>query len=261
MNRSGREDRGREVADLCRPRRRPALRYLPFLPAALLLWAGCAHDRRSLDPQLLAGLAAADHGAGVADAYRVAFPDVLEVAVAGRPDLGCRAAVEVDGCATLGALGRPRVQGQSVAQITRLIADEGELPAEDVTVRVAAYNSQKVYLFGQVNNLQRALPYRGPETVLELLQRGGGITARAAPDDVWVVRPHVAEGTRPEVFHIELRAIVLDRDPRTNLRLQPFDQVYVGETRQAKLERCLPPLLQPTYQRLAVQQAGGSGLK
>jgi protein involved in polysaccharide export with SLBB domain len=193
---------------------------------------------------------------GALEAYLVGCPDVLEVAVAGRPDLGCRAPVAVDGCVDLGALGRPRVEGRTPPAIARELAGPAGVPADRVVLRVAAYNSQQVFLFGQVNGVQKAVPYRGPETVLDLLQRTGGLTPGAAPEDVYVIRPHLVDGTRPEVFHVDLQAIVLKHDPATNLRLQPFDQVHVGETRQATVEHCLPPGLRPLYQALCGQSSG-----
>ena len=72
----------------------------------------------------------------------------------------------------------------------------------------------------------------------------------AAPDDVYVIRTRIAEGHRPEVFRVDLHAIVLKHDQHTNLRLQPFDQIHVGETRQALVERCIPPCLRPLHQSL-----------
>ena len=63
-----------------------------------------------------------------------------------------------------------------------------------------------------------------------------------------MIRTRVAQGQRPEVFHVDLRAIVLRHDQRTNVRLHPFDQIHVGETRQARVERSIPPWLRPLYQ-------------
>ena len=66
--------------------------------------------------------------------------------------------------------------------------------------------------------------------------------------DVHVIRSHVADGHDPEVFHVDLRAIADGKDTSTNVRLRPFDQVYVGQTRKAALERCVPPWLRPAYE-------------
>ncbi len=187
---------------------------------------------------------------GVAERYLVRCPDVLDLEVAGRPELTGRRPVGLDGRIDLGSYGRPRVEGKALPQIVLLLAEETGRRPEDLRVRVADYQSQHIYLFGQVIGWQRAVPYQGQETVLAVLQRVGGITPGAAPDDVYVVRPHIQAGKRPEVFHVDLAAIVVKHDPRTNIRLQPDDQIYVGETRQARIEKCIPPWLRPVYQAL-----------
>ena len=61
--------------------------------------------------------------------------------------------------------------------------------------------------------------------------------------DTRPVRPNVAAGKRPEVFPIDLEAILLKHDRRSDLTLEPGDQVYVGETLRSSWGRCLPPWL------------------
>jgi hypothetical protein len=82
------------------------------------------------------------------------------------------------------------------------------------------------------------------------LRRVGGIAPGAEPNDVYVVRAHVADSQRPEVFHVDLKAILLRHDDKTNVRLLPFDQIYVGESRQAQIDRWVPPWLRPVYEAL-----------
>jgi hypothetical protein len=84
--------------------------------------------------------------------------------------------------------------------------------------------------------------------VIDLLQRTGGITPGAAPNEAYVIRARVADEQPPEVFHIHLSRILLDSDQRTNIRIQPFDRVFVGETRRASLQKCIPPWLRPYYE-------------
>jgi protein involved in polysaccharide export with SLBB domain len=220
------------------------------LAVVLCLAAGCATGRPHVDQAVQAERGGPARNHGVAAQYQVRCPDVLEVGIDGRPDLAARVAVGPDGRVELGGLGRVRVEGESTAEVARGVAAAAGVPAGAVHVRVAEYNSQQVYLFGEVIGLHRPVPYEGPETVLDLLQRAGGLTPGAAPGDVHVIRSHVTDGRAPEVFHINLQAIVLQHDQRTNLRLQPFDQVYVGQTRQAALEKCFPPWLRPAYQSL-----------
>jgi protein involved in polysaccharide export with SLBB domain len=214
------------------------------------LAAGCVAGRSRFEQALLADRTPAAHGGDAAALYPVHCPDVLEVNVVGRPEWDGRRRVGPDGFIGLGDAGAVRVDGLRPAEIAVAVAGRVGVPAERVQVRVAAYNSQQVYVLGEVAGSQRAVPYQGPETVLDLLQRAGGLSPAAAPTDVQVVRAHVADGKTPEVFHVDLAAIVLKHDQHSNLRVQPFDQVYVGQSRRSTYVPALPPWLRPLYHAL-----------
>jgi polysaccharide biosynthesis/export protein len=224
----------------------------PGRAAWLSLWlgllCGCASGPPQFDRALMAQKSPPPTPA--LDAYAIGCPDVLDLVVSGRPQFSGRLGVGADGCIRLGDLGRLRVEGRTVPEAARLAAAALGVPPEHVRLQVAEYKSQQLYLVGQVVGLQRAVPYQGPETVLDLLQRVGGVTPGAASDDVYVVRSRLAEGQSPEVFRVNLRGIVLRKDQSTNVRLQPFDQVFVGETSESCLLKCLPPWLQPLYESL-----------
>jgi hypothetical protein len=83
-----------------------------------------------------------------------------------------------------------------------------------------------------------------------MLQRVGGITSGAAPTNIQVVRAHVADGKPPDVFQVDLEAILEKNDQETNVKLQPFDQVYVGQSRTSCIKKCLPPWMRPLYGRV-----------
>jgi len=189
-------------------------------------------------------------GAGVAESYIVVCPDVLDLVIENHPELSGLHPIGVDGRLDLEPLGRPRVEGHTVLEVGQQLADLADVPASKVHVQVGDYHGQCIYLFGEVMGSQRAVAYQGQETVLDLLQRTGGITPEAAPEEVYVVRTHVSDGKRPEVFHVDLQAIVLKHDDKTNLRLQPYDQVHVGATRRAGVQKCVPPWLRPCFQCL-----------
>ena len=46
---------------------------------------------------------------------------------------------------------------------------------------------------------------------------------------------------------MDLRGIVLKGEQTTNVRLQPFDQIYVGQLQTSRLQPCFPPWLRPFY--------------
>ena len=220
---------------------------------------GCTTGRASVEKNLMADRQSAKRAEGVSEHYLVGCPDVIEVQVPHKADLSGQYAIGPDGRIDLGDYGKLRVEGRSLAEVARLLAAETGAGPDGVKVRVVEYRSQVVFLFGQVVGWQKAVPYRGQETVVDLLQRVGGITPGAAPDEVCVVRAHLDGSQRPELFKVDLKAIVLKQDDRTNIRLLPFDQVYVGETRQAAVERIVPPWLRPLYRTLSNTRPSPTG--
>jgi len=212
----------------------------------LVFLAGCATDRESIGKRLQAGKLPDSH-VQLAETYLVSSPDVLEIRVRGWPDLFGPCAVGLDGQIDLGAYHKLRVEGRTISEIERLVARRVGIHADHVQVRILEYQSQPLFLLGQVTGWQRTIPYQGQETVMDVLQRVGGITAGAAPEDVFVVRAHVADGQKPEVFHVDLNAIVIKHDQHTNIRVLPYDQIYVGQSRQSKVLRCVPPWLKPVF--------------
>ncbi len=232
-----------------------------LLAAALGLAAGCVSGRSRFEQALLADRTPGAHGGDAASLYAVHCPDVLELNVVGRPEWDGRRRVGPDGFIRLGDAGPLRVGGLRPAEIAAAVARRAGAPAERVHVRVAEFNSQQVYLFGEVAGSQRAVPYQGPETVLDLLQRVGGLSPAAAPTDVQVVRAHVADGKTPEVFHVDLAAIVVKHDQQSNVRLLPFDQVYVGQSRRSTYAPAVPPWLRPLYNALVGMWRPNDGAK
>ncbi len=216
------------------------------LGPVLLTSGGCAKDRAAVSRDLMAQNAS-QRRAGVLDSYTLRCPDVIDVTIENHPELSKSYSIGADGRIDLGDYGNPRIEGKTLPAVVRLLSEETGTPAPQVRVRVAEFRSQYLLLFGEVNGSQRSVPYRGQETVLDLLQRVGGITIGAEPRDVYVVRSHLGDNQRPEVFHVDLQAIVLKNDAKTNIRLLPYDQVYVGETKRAQIEKAIPTWMRSIY--------------
>jgi protein involved in polysaccharide export with SLBB domain len=214
------------------------------------LLAGCALCRSSIDHAIPADKGLAERSQNLAEAYTVNCPDVLDVSIEAHPELSGPREIGPDGRIDLGNIGRVRVEGNTVPEVARLLARMHGLSSNAVRVCVIQYRSQRLYLIGQIAGLQRVVPYQGPETVVDLLHRVGGITPGAAPDSVRVVRSHISAGERPEVLRVDLQAILLRHDARSNIYLRPQDQIYVGETRQLAVSKCIPPWLRPMYETL-----------
>jgi protein involved in polysaccharide export with SLBB domain len=209
---------------------------------ALAFASGCAGDGGRLSKALIADRQPAAHARDLEAHYRVHCADVLRVEVRGRPADSGTCKVALDGRIELAAH-RVEVEGRVAGRIAALVAREVGAPEADVRVSVQDYNSQRLYLFGEVAAKYQTLPYRGPETVIDLLRRVGGGTKGAALADVRVVRSHVADGLPPEVFHVDLEAILIKKDLQTNVRLEPSDHIHIGQSRRSKVACQMPPWL------------------
>ena len=95
---------------------------------------------------------------------------------------------------------------------------------------------------GDLESARQVVRYRGPETVVDLLRRVN-LGNRAELGEVRVVRAHVADGKPPEVFNVDLRGVLVDRDGSTNIRLEPSDHIHIGQRQPCGVARCLPPWL------------------
>ena len=168
-----------------------------------------------------------------------------------RPGWGSTAAIGLDGRLPVESGDGPRVEGLTLTEARTAIAQAASVPEENVAVRLAAAQSARLYLHGPIRGRLRIVPYQGPEPVIHFLRRVGGLPPGSKLNDVYVVRPNIAAGTKPLVYHIDVEGVLLDNDERTNLTLQPSDEVYIGETRRSSFSRLLPDWLRPAYRKLA----------
>jgi protein involved in polysaccharide export with SLBB domain len=220
--------------------------------ALLKLIAGCA-DCRFLSkkcPQPRDPVEAAETPAPDA-AYRVGCPDVLEVTFADFPDWNALASIDLDGRLPLQSPGQPRADGRTLKEIRDELARLAGVPPERVEVHLAAPRSARIYLHGPIRGRTRVVPYQGPEPVIDFLTRVGGLPPGSKLNQVYIVRPNVAAGEKPQVFRVNVPAVLVDDNPTTNVPLKPSDEVYVGETSRSVFARVLPDWLGPAYRRLS----------
>jgi protein involved in polysaccharide export with SLBB domain len=189
-------------------------RSVPALVLGMLSLCGCAGSHKRIDHAMQSPRA--PQPVTSIEPYTLGCPDVLEVGVIGPIDASNRCTVGVDGCIDLGKLGRLRVEGQTSGQAVESIAATAGVAPNKVHLQILEYKSRQIYLSGEVAGKHRTVPYQGPETVAELLQRVGGVTSGAETGDVQVIRSHITDGQTPEDFHVDLHAIFIDNEGRTN---------------------------------------------
>jgi len=154
-----------------RERRRAALRTA--LPARIVgsfvLWATIA-----------LGVAAAQPSAD----YRVGPRDQLEITVFGHADLSGSYTVSADGSISFPLIGELPVAGRTPRDIEGAIAQrlaDGFLKNPQVSVRVAEFRSQRVFVMGEVGQ-PGPVALTGSLTLLEAVAKAGGLSKTAGTE-------------------------------------------------------------------------------
>jgi polysaccharide export outer membrane protein len=132
--------------------------------------------------------------------YVVGFLDVLSVSVLGETDLARTIAVDADGTFDFPYVGRVKAAGLTLRTIKTLIEkkliDGGYFVLPQVSVEVAKYRSQNVYVLGEVR-VPGQYALTGTMTVLQVLAAAGSPT-QAAAGHVVITRPAGAGAQLPE---------------------------------------------------------------
>jgi polysaccharide export outer membrane protein len=209
---------------------------------------GCANRRSQLAHALGSNQPAPVlRDATVEESYAIGCPDVIEISVDGAAECGGRFTVNAEGRIELPNITNSRVEGETTSGLAQRIARELNVAPEKVRCHVVAHRSREVFVFGPIEGSDRAVAYRGPENIVAFIRRCGGLTPAANVREIHIVRGNVAACSRPQVFNVDLEAILLNGDPKTNYLLQPFDEVYIGELKRAKIGRALPQWMRPVY--------------
>jgi protein involved in polysaccharide export with SLBB domain len=162
--------------------------------------------------------------------YRIQVGDVLNVNFFKTTQLNQTLTVGPDGDLYLPIVGRIRVAGRTVDQITEELTEgyAEEMVDPQITVSVAEFSGLFVHIAGQVQN-PGLKPYSGHLTALQGVMDAGGFTEKASRRNVLLIRRD-AEGM-PVGTIVDMRAILKDGDFKRDVPLAPSDIIYVPPTR------------------------------
>jgi protein involved in polysaccharide export with SLBB domain len=137
--------------------------------------------------------------------------------------------VLADGTINLGPLGRVVVAGHTLDAIEAIVNGviRGRIKEPTpVAVRLIGRQSKVYYVLGEVN-APGAFPLVGRETVLDGILAAGGLTERAAHQEIILTRPTAPDSCRI-VLPVCYDQIVQLGDTTTNYQLAPGDRIFVA---------------------------------
>lgn len=152
--------------------------------------------------------------------------DVIEVRVVGEPGLSGDHRIASDGSFVFPFCGRVDARGTTTEladRLTRCLAD-GYLKHPQVTVFLKEHNSQKIFVFGEVNK-PGTFPYEDRMSIVQAITLAGGFTRQAAKNAVLVTR---TIGDKEHRIRVSVDDIGTGK--KSNFFLMPGDIVYVSES-------------------------------
>lgn len=169
--------------------------------------------------------------------YLIGKEDVLEIVVWGHDDLKRTMPVSLEGRISFPLIGDIQAAGVSTGDLAKTIAakmEEGFLVNPQVSVTVKEYQSQRVFVMGEVNKPGTYAVTR-ENNILFVLSQAGGPT-KDAGEEVVVIRPSApvdhalsleeAEQARQQIFKVNLKD-VLAGEKSSNIAIRDGDSVIV----------------------------------
>lgn len=162
--------------------------------------------------------------------YRLQVGDVLDVKLPLNPELNDQVVVRPDGKISTLMTGDVQAYGRTVGQVRRELANAygKHLRNPQLSLVVRSFAPSRAYVLGEVNIPGEFITVGPTLTMLQAIARAGGVKNDADTDDIIIVR-HGA-GTKSIAYRTSYHDAVTGDDPASDVRLAPYDIVYVPRT-------------------------------
>ncbi|MBW7850363.1 MAG: polysaccharide biosynthesis/export family protein [Rhodospirillales bacterium] len=193
-----------------------------WLLAAATLWlAGCAGAAVE-NPAPLSAVAAQ----GQPRDYVIQPGDAMTVKFFYNPELNEDIVVRPDGRISLQLVGEQQASGLTPGQLERQLTQQydRELKNPKLAVILKSFGGQRAYVSGEVTR-PGVVDIVGDVSVLQSIAASGGFTDRARRNEVILIRR--GPDGRPVPVSLNLEDFVKGLAPQQDVRLQPYDIVYV----------------------------------
>lgn len=160
-------------------------------------------------------------------AYHIQVGDVLSIRLLLNPELNEQVTVRPDGHISTTAVPDAVAVGRTPAELASVLQhDYGkELQNPKVTVEVQSFAPTRVYVGGEVNSPGEFITVGPTLTLSQAIARAGGTRLSSDDTSVFIIRR--GAGDRPEFLHVKWKAVRQGLDPNADVRLAPYDVVYV----------------------------------
>jgi polysaccharide biosynthesis/export protein len=204
-----------------------------FLPLSLVLFSltGCIGEVPRTDlAEAPKGITPELQLAPKLPPYRLQVGDVVDVKLMLNPELNDQVVVRPDGMISTMVVGDIKAYGRTVRQVQKDLENGygKNLTEPRVSLIVRSFAPTRVYVLGEVNAPGEFITVGPSLTLLQAIARSGGVKNSADTSNVIIVR-HGA-GDTSEAYRASYHDAVTGEDPASDVRLAPYDVVYVPRT-------------------------------
>ena len=168
-------------------------------------------------------------------AYRLQVGDVLDIRLMLNPELNEEVAVRPDGHISTTVAPDELAYGRTVPELTAALRQDysKDLRNPRISVIVKSFAPTRIYVGGEVNNPGEFINVGPTLTLSQALARAGGQKVRGDTHAVFIIRR--GPNDVPEFLATNYNAVIHGHDPLADVRLAPYDVVYVPKTGVAEV--------------------------
>lgn len=159
--------------------------------------------------------------------YLFQVGDVIDIKLMLNPELNEQVAVRPDGMISTTVSEDVMAYGRTVSDVRHDMEKKyGALLSNPrIGVLVRSFAPTRVYVTGEVYSPGEFITVGPNLTLLQAIARAGGVKNSAQPENIVILRR--GAGDKPQAFAANYNAAASGQDPASDVRLAPYDVVYV----------------------------------
>ena len=170
--------------------------------------------------------------------YRIQVGDVLDVRLMLNPELNEEVTVRPDGHISTTVVGDAPAYGLTVPELAAVLRQDysHELQNPRLTVVVKSFAPTRIYVGGEVGNPGEFINVGPDLTLSQAIARAGGLKIMTGDENkVFIIRR--GPNDVPEFFSARFQDVMWGKNPASDVRLAPYDVVFVPRTGAAEVYR------------------------
>jgi len=162
--------------------------------------------------------------------YRIQVGDVLDVRLMLNPELNEEVAVRPDGRISTTVVTDEVAYNRTVPELAAALRQDyaKDLRNPRLSVVVKSFSPTRIYVGGEVNSPGEMINIGPTLTLSQAIARAGGHKVRGDSDAIFIIRR--GPNDVPQFFSVRYTDVIKGRDATADVRLAPYDVVYVPKT-------------------------------